>query len=639
MRVVIIVFCALCLSIMGCQTREQDAPMLVKNGKAKAVIIMPEEASELQREAIVDFVDKVRQASGATIDTLTEAEGLKKHGVAKIVFGPSQLTKKLGVDDADLKDEEFRIIPQGEYLIILARDIIPEVVPGNIWRSKKAENSRVTQWALGYLLDRYVQVRWIWPGELGTYVPELESISLPDTVVSFQQPLVRRCFNVIEENKKNLLWLGYHQFSGERQDLHFQHSFKQGGDNGDWYAKYHETHPEYLAKNPEGKVPPPRKKAFYHLCISNPDVADLIVERWVDAGMPDYWDITPNDGNGFCTCDNCQELDLVYGGQRYSKEEIWKKPKNVSLTDRYVWFWNQIIEKMSALNPEVKVGVFLYSAYRNPPKKLKVSEGVIGEIVHGFDFKYWTEWQDVGVMEIGLRPNWLYMGASGPHMLLHKIGAYIEQARDNGMTLINMDCFHEYWATQGPTYYLITRLIARPDLNTEQVLDEYCEAFGAAAPKIRAYLNYWEDYSEKVAFNIPAGGSLTQDDNGLYAQISREQFGEVMHPLKGHWKIMPYIYNQEVLNPAYQILEEAQHLTTNESGLKRIDFLKDGLKMVERSSQYMLAKSDDEKRMYMSDLERFGTEMSKKYGYWNSKDSFFIKYWGLYDKEMDSSEM
>ncbi|UXX80973.1 DUF4838 domain-containing protein [Reichenbachiella carrageenanivorans] len=625
--------------LISCNSEDMNPHMLVENGEAKAVIILPENTNTLQEEAIVDFVSTVKRATGVLIDTLSSERAQKRDGVTKIIFGPSALTEKLGIDTKGLQEEEFWIVPHGQYLIILAKDIIHETAPDNIWRSKEAENSRVTQWALGYLLDRYLGVRWLWPGELGTYVPQQNTVSLPDSIVQFQQPLVRRCFNVIEENKPNLTWLGYHQFAGERKDYHFQHSFRRGGDNGDWYEKYHQTHPEYLAKSPDGIVPPPPKRGFYHLCLSNPDVVSLIVEGWEKSGMPDYWDITPNDGNRFCTCDSCRALDETYGANSYTKEEIWKKPSHVSLTDRYVWFWNQIITAMRKKNPEVKVGVFLYSAYRNPPKKLKVKEGIVGEIVHGFDFSFWQEWQAVGVKEIGLRPNWLYMGASAPHLPLRKIGSYIEQARDNGMTLIDMDCFHEYWATQGPIYYLITRLIARPDLNTSAVLDEYCEAFGSASEQIRAYLDYWETYSEKVAFNIPAGGSLSQDDNGLYAQVSRQAFGQVMHPLKGHWKILPYIYNQEVLEPAYAILKGAQNKAANKEELARVNFLIHGLKMVEIDSEYMLSSTSKEKKERMSQLEQFGADMHEKYGYWQSKDAFFIKYWGLYDKAMDASEM
>ena len=54
----------------------------------------------------------------------------------------------------------------------------------------------------------------------------------------------------------------------------------------------------------------------------------------------------------------------------------------------------------------VNIGFFLYSAYRDATKNLKLEQGIWGEIVHGFDFAGWKEWEEAGVSGIALRPNW-----------------------------------------------------------------------------------------------------------------------------------------------------------------------------------------------------------------------------------------
>ena len=45
-------------------------------------------------------------------------------------------------------------------------------------------------------------------------------------------------------------------------------------------------------------------------------------------------------------CDGCRKLDQGYGDVTYTKEEIWSRPPHVSLTDRYVWSWNQLVREM-----------------------------------------------------------------------------------------------------------------------------------------------------------------------------------------------------------------------------------------------------------------------------------------------------
>ena len=603
------------------------------------MIVLPPTANRLQEEAAGDFVHCIQQASGARLPICKGAPPAATQA-ARIVIGPSDLTRALGFAGDDLRPEEFRLHTAGNDLVVLAEDRFHDQLTSNIWGDREAENTRVTQWALGYLLDRYLGVRWLWPGPLGTHIPRRRRIAIPPLDVRFQQALQRRSFNPVETNKDNLHWLNYHHFAGRRVNYHFSHSFRRGQDNGDWWADFHQSRPELLAKAPSGRPEPPLRPGFFKLCISNPGVTDEIIRRWQAAGTPDFWDVTPNDGNGFCTCDHCRALDREHGGAEYSKEEIWQRPDHVGLTDRYVWFWNQLINKMRAKNPRVKIGVYLYSAYRNPPKKLKVAAGIIGEIVHGFDFSHWVNWRKADVEAIGLRPNWLYMGASGPHLPLAKAGRYVEAARDHNMAMISMDCFHEYWATQGPYYYLLGRLISRPDLKAEQIIDEYCSAFGEAADAVRAYLDYWEQYHERVAYNIPAGGSVGVDEEGLYCQTSRRHFGSVMHPLRGHWKTLPYIYTPAVLGRARQLLDQAQRQATGQTVVRRIDFLRDGLRMVELAAAYMTAhQQGDGEAMAaaVQALEAFGKAMTEKHGYWHSKDLFFLRYWGLIGEEYQMS--
>jgi hypothetical protein len=156
-----------------------------------------------------------------------------------------------------------------------------------------------------------------------------------------------------------------------------------------------------LAKNPAGQADCPNGKLDrVKLCISNPAVTEEILRLWRVAGKPGFWDVTPNDSACYCTCDDCRALDLAYGDVTYTKDEIWHRPPHVSLTDRYVWFWNQLIRKMRQENPNVKRGIQFYSAYRDPPKKLWLEDGLIGEIVHGFDFEFWKSWQTVGRAEL-----------------------------------------------------------------------------------------------------------------------------------------------------------------------------------------------------------------------------------------------
>ena len=611
---------------------------LVEKGVSKCVVVAPASMSDLQRIAVDDFRRTIRRASGAEIPIVDAAEETKwPESIVRILLDSDAAVDRIGLTTDDLKEEEFRIKSVGNAIVILARDLR---------KGRGNKDSLVTTWAFSYLLDRYVGVRWLWPGELGTVVPRRETIRLPELDVRWQPPLVRRSLNINaipksdeEDNEALVLWAAHHQAAGERVNYRFAHSFRKGQMNGDWWGRFYETKPEMLAKDPAGQADCPNGKPDrVKLCVSNPAVMEEILRLWRAAGKPDFWDVTPNDGNCFCTCDGCRKLDQEYGDVAYTKEEIWKRPPHVSLTDRYVWFWNQLIREMRKQNSDAKIGVYFYSAYRDPPKHLRLEDGIVGEIVHGFDFEFWKSWQAVGAQEIGLRPNWWHMGASAPHLPLHTVGPYVEQARENGMRWIKMDTLVEYWATQGPYYYLVARLIARPDLSTEEIIAEYCDAFGTASAEIRRYLDFWEEYHQRVAYNVPAGGSLSQDPNGLYERVCQEQWGAVVHPLSGHWRTLPSIYTPDVLARGQAILDDAESKANDEATRLRIQFFRDGLVQVGKTVAVLKARKGDQEIPIRS-LNAFSRDARKKYGYWGSNGLWIMQHWGVIGKEVNLEGM
>ncbi|MEM6687875.1 MAG: DUF4838 domain-containing protein [Planctomycetota bacterium] len=611
---------------------------LVKEGSANCVIIMPSSPSPQQRFAIDDFLRTLKKASGAEIPTVTPervTEVPASH--VKILIDQKLAHQTLGVLKHDLQDEEFFIRSRGDSIIIAARDLT---------NRHDDKQSLVTTWALSYLLDRHLGVRWLWPGDLGTVIPQAKTISVPKLNVRWQPKLVRRSFNInlIPKAKTGdddalRLWAAHHQAAGERVNYRFAHSFRKGSMNGDWFGRFHEAKPEMLARGPDGKVGYPKGKPDrVKICISNPDVTDEILRLWRTAGRPDFWDVTPNDGNCFCCCDDCRALDEKFGGVTYTKDEVWRRPPHVNLTDRYVWFWNGLIRKMRVENAKAKIGVYFYSAYRDPPTQLRLEPGIIGEIVHGFDFELWKSWQAAGASEIGLRPNWWHMGANAPHLPLRTVGAYIEKARDSGMRWIAMDTLVEYWATQGAYYYLVARLIARPDLTTKDIIDEYCDSFKESSNAIREYLHFWESYHRTVAYNIPAGGSLSQDAKGLYEKVSRERFGSVVHPLRGHWQTLPWIYPPEVLDQANLKLTLARNLAGDEVTRRRIDFLIDGLGQLERTIAIVKTPKNDRGKL-IKPFKQATRVNQQKHGYWGLDGLWIMSHWGVFGKEVNLEGM
>lgn len=606
---------------------------IVLNGKANAQIVLNDNGSRFQQMTVNDFIKTIEKASGAALSQVNESGfDFNNNSITNIVLGPSKTTAKILGENPSLLPEEYKIITKNNHIVILANDIENK----NILE----RSTLTTAFALSYILETHLGVKWYWPGDLGKDVPLKKTIELPNINHTHQPLLLRRRLSMASSNNELLLWNAHHNAIGERIKYNFGHSYRKGKDNGDWWEEFKETKPYLLAQSPNGKPEQRGKIDFFKICTSHPESTTEVLRRWEAAGMPDMWDVTPNDGKGFCTCDGCRKIDKEIGHVEYSKEDIWNGLDHVNLTERHVHYWNGILKKMHEKNPRTKILTFQYSAYITPPVYQKLEPGYIGEMVHDFDFSHWQKWVDAGVEKMGLRPNWWHMGANGPYNEVEKIGNYIKTAHQNKMSHLFMDALNEHWATQGLIYYVVGRLANHPNANLEDLKNEYYGAFGKGKNEIKNYFDFWEKYHQKVAYNIPVGGQVSQDKNGIYETVSKEKYKFVMGTLQGHYKTLPYIYNESILTQAREYLKKASKKAKKDKiARQRIDFLNDGLILVEKTSAFILAQTTQEKIDAIKSIKTFDNEMEKKHGYWGKKTIYIMNMWGMIGKDVPVEDM
>lgn len=562
---------------------------LVKEGKAQAVIVRP--VGGFGQEAVTEFQSDVLRATGALLP-IVDADELpnvpEKH--VRVQIGTGSLTDETGGEGGGIADQEtYRIVSEGNRLLFTG-----------------GSNDAVL-WAVAYFLDRHMGVRWLWPGELGTYVPRTDSIALPVLDITTRPNLEMRQLRVRKSAPlEGWLWLRLHGM-GSRTAYTFGHAFTK------WWSKYGKEHPEYFAVPPEGQeqVRADRIK----LDISNESVDEAIIREWRQAGMPANWNVSPNDGSGFCVSPGCMAMDVPSG---QSVMAIWRAEGQ--LTARYVKFWNRLIDKMRAIRPDVTLSTYAYSSYKAPPPPgITLKEGFVLQIV-GFynDFAQWQGWFDAGA-KLFLRPNWWHSGAISPNLPLHAQGEFFKFAQQRGMLGFDFDTMFGYWGTQGPNYYLIARLSARPDLSVEDVIAEYASAFGKAAPAIRDYLDYWERFSEEAGYNIQLY------PNGRYEALAAK-YDLPRSTLNGGWYILPYLMTDDVLGEAEAILDKAELLVAEDEEVRaRIAFLRDGLRHVALTREVVRngyeksrppgATKDGFIRLRM-ELEAFRKELSARHVIW-----------------------
>lgn len=435
---------------------------------------------------------------------------------------------------------------------VVQDDSLPiETMKATVGDGKVTITGNPARWAVYEFLGQKLGVRFLWPGDCGTVVPALSKIEIGRDAINYRPALLKRDFRQSKAPEAVQEWTDKHYLSTQRtpKKLYWNHAFK------DWYEKYSDSKPELFAVSPEGRTEPISKDPTRaKLCISSPTVIEAIKAEYIRKGRPDYFCISPTDSAGFDTSDASMAMDSA----PYSKADVWAG--KVDLTDRHVKYFNNVLAELRKENPRVGLSILAYGAYRNVPKTVRLTPGAFYIYIvptwYAEDYPIWKGWGKQAAA-MYLRPNWPHNGGSSPFYPLHKIGAFIEFAYANNMQGVDMDSLSTgYFGMRGPFYYLIVRKMAHPEIPTDTILDEFTSSFGAARDEIKAYVQYWEDYSEELAMPASAGGARGGDPNGLYlTTLAREKLPD--NPLVGSWYMMPYLYTDEVIQPAMDILNNA----------------------------------------------------------------------------------
>jgi hypothetical protein len=550
----------------------EPALTLVRAGQAVSVIVTNGSPTESQALAAAELQDHLRVMSGATVPIVKE-NALQQSPQTLILVGPSNRAAKLDVNTKRLQPESFIVRTIDGTLLLLGED-------------RAGSNPRHgTLWAVYDFLQDQLGCRWIWPGEIGRVVPRKATVTVPELDIQETPTIKIRGFRAAaqekhrisyeEEGLGELLEFGkiYEQISEDERvwlrRMRMGRSFKisYGHAFTDWWEKYADTHPDIFALQPNGRRGPLKsaRPDFVKMCVSNPNLWELQlapIKKYAQQGGRGLWvNACENDGSGgFCVCPRCQAWDVdpdleleslppvedgsdVDTGGRQSE-----LPDNLS--DRYARWYNELARRVRAYDPDGRVITYAYSRYRSPPTKLERLEpniwiGYVGfnayprpESYRKMSVDEWFGWSRRGAT-VFLRSNSLfYCGEGAPYVVTQQLAEDLQFQVKNGLRATDFDNLQGYWATTGPTYYVLARMLWDTDANAVQLLDEFYSSFGPLANPIEEYFNYWE------RFTVALG------DNPDFFELKRPD----------RMRAYPTYYNEQVLADAQAILDKARAL-------------------------------------------------------------------------------
>jgi Domain of unknown function (DUF4838) len=507
-----------------------DAATLVEKGKARAVIIVPEKPSAVVANAARVLRDHLKQMSGAELPIHTEDRitGPPSKEQVWVLVGEGKRTRKQGLTSKGLGPGGIVQSAKGNVLVLFGSD------------AHTPSDQNGTRYAVTTFLEDRLGVRYLWPGDLGKVVPRRETITVADFEYRFTPKLAQRRIRSMGYHDRLQVgldrlgftkadyerlraaaqrtqsqspdWFGWHRLGGTL-NLNGGHAF------GHLWAKYGKAHPDWFALQPDGSRDQSKNPDRARLCVSNPDLIAAIAREKIEElnKHPNLLGVSigPNDGGRltFCTCPKCEALDSTRG----RKVLLWDFSKgkrrdfeHVSLTDRMVYFWNAIAEKVARVHPDKFLVVDAYSVYAAPPVERKLHPNLVVRFAplayHAEDYRQeslreWDAWSKAA-KRIYFRPNLMLAGRRDgmPLLYVHKFGKDFRYLASHGMMGTDFDACCHNWATQGLNYYIVARLHWNPEQNVDTLVDDYCQAgFGPAARSVRRYLDRLEAVMNEAA--------------------------------------------------------------------------------------------------------------------------------------------
>jgi len=552
--------------------------LLIADGKALPVIL-PENPAPHTRHAANFLAENIEKISGVRPEVIESLPDPLPEQAIWVGYQHAMDGLFPGVDFTFNHPEEIVLAVSENHVAITGRDR---------WDPKhtdfEADRASITEMQQEYgtanavftFLQDVIGVRWLYPGELGTDYPGVDSLQVRQLTYRYHPQFRARVGLFAQFNRgSNKVSVGQNWVKHQR--LLLDSLFFEGGHPlKKWWEKYGETRPEIFALQPDGtRGTHPSDPESMKFSEGEP----ALWQTWLDemegrfARYP-YWEALPavaNDGyyNGHCTDPRSRAWDPDPSETDVRIELTWANGHKESwppLSDRYASLANKLSELAAERFPDREYFVVM-NAYgevgRPAPVKTKLRDNILLLSVHNFHMRHpstrkvemqqFADWADL-TKNIIWRPN---LGNQAglqwgfPDVPFQQTMEDFRFVAEHGAIGIFFDMFFENWANLAPYYYLTSQLAWNPYADGNAILADYFErCYGPAAP---AMTKYW-----------------------LFLEKTRQHFVDSVETPFRLVRVHEY-YTDEVWNQAEAFLQEAERLTEGEAKyVARVNFTRCG---------------------------------------------------------------
>jgi len=554
--------------------RSAAAVELVRDGKAVASIVVPGKALSVETYAAAELQYHVQASTGVKLPIVADdqPDGFSGH----VYLGNVKSAPGAQVDASGLGGNGYVYKTVGGDLYIAGKDTRGDPLD--------LDTRAGTLFGVYSLLEDQMGVRWLWPGQLGEIIPKRKDLALVPRDGNIE-PLL--WFKEWRNGKVagERVWLRRQRF-GRTLRPGYGHSF------GKYWDRFGKDHPEYFAMLPDGtrRLDPTSEPGpeWVHMCVSEPGLWKQVIEDWKAKGSPEFINVCEDDGWAGCACERCLSWDppdpdnpvpfdkrLEAAKKVFDRKGDWQLQLG-SLSDRYARFWENVAEQAVKTRPDVKVISYVYDNYRKPPVKVMLSANVLCGFVPNANFPYsqaesdlfrteWNGWQKTGCL-LFLRPNYTLQAPNFPAFYARTLGEDLKFAISHGVKGMDFDSLDSQYSVQGPTLYMLAKVLNHPEVDVNAVVDEFESAFGLAKESVKAYFDLWESAYPK--------GTVDEFAKKLHAK--RKYGAGTYGPF---YVVAAEVFTPQRMASAAALLEAAAKQAAGDSiALARVQWLAKGLK-------------------------------------------------------------
>jgi hypothetical protein len=443
--------------IQGAQGREL---VVVSDGKSPYVIAVAQGADKVRIGRAAAFLrSTIAEATGVTLPVVPESE--VRAGTPAVYLGQSQAARRAGIAVDDVTGWSYHNRVVGEDIFLVGRD-----EPGDGKTTSVGSNGSFK--AVTAFLEREAGVRFVLPGPLGLHIPKRDRLVVDVAMNVSWSPLFKYMAGrrVRSDTPEDLAYAVANNFFDRNGVLR-----QYGGHS--YYtavpaATYGQTNPEYFAlingvRTPEGN----------HLCISNPEVQELMLkelERAFDQGY-EMAELSQTDGYKECRCEPCQAIHPDIG------EKIWIVHRKLA-------------EEMNRRRPGRKVVMLSYVWTVPPPKSFdRFPENVVIQ-TNRYVPEYFQVWAPFKTSMAVYLANWLYFTPRiAPRYAVDQIRLFLANDVQGIYVMGGLDCNSgSPWGLNGPSYYAFGKAMEDPRHDADKLENDYITAaFGEAAAPMHAF--------------------------------------------------------------------------------------------------------------------------------------------------------